>query len=122
MNRRNVRVARRQCAWGLQPWPTLAVGISPIVRGNLVHGVLAGYGMARMAGADARAAAIARLDALIDDERKVRPTIAEAVWHTERTRIQKLLDRVIERDQRRGDFAIVAVERPGCRRGRWTAL
>lgn len=112
--REQAQCPRRAAAMrlGLQPWPTLAVGISPIVRGNLVHGVLAGYGMARMAGADARAAAIARLDALIDDERKVRPTIAEAVWHTERTRSQKLLDRVIERDQRRGDFTIVAVERP----------
>lgn len=112
--REQAQCPRRAAAMrlGLQPWPSLVAGISPIVRGNLVHGVLAGYGLARINGEDARAAALARLDALIRDEQAVRPTIAAAVWQTERTRIATLLDRVIERDQQRSDFAVVAVEQP----------
>ncbi len=97
---------------GLRPWPALAAGITPIVRGNLVHGMLAAYGVARMTGADAQTAALAQLDALIADERRTRPAIAAVAWQTERARIAVLLQRVIEREARRTAFAVVAVEQP----------
>ena len=97
---------------GLKPWPTLSVGITPMVRGNLVHGVLAAYGSARMASGDARAAGLAQLTALIDQERQLRPAIADVVWQTEHSRIANLLERVIQRDQQREHFAIVAIEQP----------
>ena len=97
---------------GLAAWPALEGGIPPLLRGNIVHAALAAYGEARIAGDDATAAALARLDAELDAARRVRPEVTEVVWTNERTRIAALLDRVVEFDaQSRANDIVLAVER-----------
>lgn len=104
---------------GLEPWPTLSPGITPLLRGNLVHGMLAAYGVARRATAaqgeqpDSAAltsAGLAALDQLITQERTARPGIAAVIWQTERARIAALLEQVLATDAARPDMAVVAIE------------
>lgn len=104
---------------GLEPWPTLSPGITPLLRGNLVHGMLAAYGDARRAAAaqgeppDAAAltrVGLAALDHVIAQERATRPGIAAVIWQTEHARIAALLEQVLATDAAHPDMAVVAIE------------
>ncbi len=104
----------------LQEWPEHVVGISPRVRGTLVHEVMAAIGEARMRGvnegagepdlATLRAVAAAAFTHASIIEAKNRPRIPAAVWDIERTRLMPLIDQVLALDAARNGFRVIAVE------------
>ena len=104
----------------LREWPEHVVGISPRVRGTLVHEVMAAIGDARMRGVNIGAgepdvdalravAAEAFAHAALIEARK-RPRIPAAVWDIERARLLPLIDRVLALDAARNGFRVIAVE------------
>ena len=104
----------------LQQWPEHVVGISPRVRGTLVHEVMAAIGDARMRGvidskgepdlAALRAVAAAAYAHAATLEAAKRPRIPAAVWNIERARLLPLIDQVIALDAARDGFRVIAVE------------
>ena len=96
------------------------VGISPRVRGTLVHEVMAAIGEARMRaifdGAGEPNAAALRVvasDAFMHAATvaaEKRPRIPAAVWDIERARLLPLIDQVIALDATRAGFRVVNVE------------
>ena len=104
----------------LHEWPEHVVGISPRVRGTLVHEVMALMGEARMRGVNEGSGEpdIATLRAVAADafnhaaslEAEKRPRIPVAVWDVERARLLPLIDQVLALDAARHGFRVIAVE------------
>ncbi len=104
----------------LQEWPEHVVGISPRVRGTLVHEVMAAIGDARMRGVNEGGGEpdAATLRAVASDafahattvEAEKRPRIPAAVWAIERARLLPLVDQVLALDAARNGFRVIAVE------------
>lgn len=104
----------------LHVWPEHVVGISPRVRGTLVHEVMAAIGDARMRGVNEgsgepeaavlRAVAAEAFTGAASAEAKKRPRIPGAVWELERARLLPLIDQVLALDAARNGFRVVAVE------------
>ena len=107
----------------LREWPEHVVGISPRVRGTLVHEVMAAIGDARMrdrvnVGVGAGEPDVDALRAVAADAfthaalvaARKRPRIPAAVWDVERARLLPLIDRVLELDAARNGFRLIAVE------------
>ena len=104
----------------LKEWPEHVVGISPRVRGTLVHEVMAAIGEARMRGVNEgagepdiealRAVAATAFAHAVSVEEKNRPRIPAAVWAVEGARLLPLIDQVLALDASRNGFRVVAVE------------
>ena len=104
----------------LKEWPEHVVGISPRVRGTLVHEVMAAIGDARMRGivegggepdaAVLRALAADAFTHAATIEAEKRPRIPAAVWDIERARLLPLIDQVLALDAARNGFRVIAVE------------
>ena len=104
----------------LHEWPEHVVGISPRVRGTLVHDVMAAVGEARMRGvnegmgepdiAALRAVAADAFTHVASVEAEKRPRIPTAVWDVERARLLPLIDKVLALDATRSGFRVIAVE------------
>ena len=104
----------------LHEWSEHMVGISPRVRGTLVHEVMAAIGEARMRaifdGAGEPTAAALRVVASVafmhaaTVAAEKRPRIPAAVWDIERARLLPLIDQVIALDATRAGFRVVNVE------------
>lgn len=104
----------------LQEWPEHVVGISPRVRGTLVHEVMAAIGDARMRGVNEKsgepdvatllAVAADALTHAVASEGQKRPRIPAAVWDIECARLLPLIDQVLSLDAARNGFRVVAVE------------
>ncbi len=104
----------------LHEWPEHVVGISPRVRGTLVHEVMAAIGEARMRGivdgegepdlATLRAIADSAFTRAVTDAAEKRSRIPVAVWDIERARLLPLIDQVLALDAAREGFRVVNVE------------
>jgi ATP-dependent helicase/nuclease subunit B len=104
----------------LREWPEHSVGISPRIRGTLVHEVMRAIGEARSIGVQQGAGepTLAALRATADDalrraiaqEAQRRSRIPAIVWDIERKRLLPLIDEVLALDEARQGFRVVAVE------------
>lgn len=104
----------------LHEWPEHVVGISPRVRGTLVHEVMAAIGEARMRGildgagepdpAALRAVASNAFTCAVAVAAEKRSRIPAAVWDIERARLLPLIDQVLALDAAREGFRVVNVE------------
>ena len=104
----------------LHEWPEHGVGISPRVRGTLVHEVMAAVGETRMRGildgvgepdvATLRAVASVAFTHAVTIAAVKRSRIPAAVWDIERARLLPLIDQVIALDAARDGFRVVNVE------------
>ena len=104
----------------LHEWPEHVVGISPRVRGTLVHEVMAAIGEARMRGildgagepdfTTLRAVASDAFAQAVTIAAEKRSRIPAAVWDIERARLLPLIDQVLALDAARDGFRVVNVE------------
>ena len=104
----------------LREWPEHVVGISPRVRGTLVHEVMAAIGEARMRGildgagepdlAALRAVASNAFTRAVTLAAEKRSRIPATVWDIERARLLPLIDQVLALDAARDGFRVVNVE------------
>ncbi len=104
----------------LREWPEHVVGISPRVRGTLVHDVMAAIGEARMRGipegagephiATLREVASEAFTQAVTVEAAKRTRIPVAVWDIECARLLPLIDQVLTLDAARDGFRVVNVE------------
>ena len=104
----------------LREWPEHVLGISPRVRGTLVHEVMAAIGEARMRGildgagepdfTTLRAVASDAFTRAVTIAAAKRSRIPPAVWNIERERLLPLIDQVIALDAARDGFRVVNVE------------
>ncbi len=104
----------------LHEWPEHVAGISPRVRGTLVHEVMAAIGEARMRGilegagepdaAALRAVASNAFTRAVTVAAAKRLRIPAAVWDIERARLLPLIDQVLALDAARDGFRVVNVE------------
>jgi ATP-dependent helicase/nuclease subunit B len=98
----------------LSAWPTRSDGLSPQVRGELVHRVAEKIGRELqthpMDFEHIRRELATQIDAAIVETRAVQRNVPAHVWNAEHTRLARVFSKLLDVESQRPEFAVMGVE------------